>query len=186
MANCSDDIISLIPSCDTLKTKGGVQKKVWVAPHDSELVTYTLDGDGYIDSATLATTSPAQTLKVFSGKKLKNNGAITGEVGDNASTLNQDLNLELWAETPEEREAVEKLFYAEEVDVFVQRTSGAIELWGYNTGLKASALTGGTGTALNDKVSYTLTLSGQQDNLPKVCKFGATYADDVAYLNALV
>lgn len=184
MAGCADDIISLIPDCETLKSKGGVKKKVWAVAHDS--ATYTLDGDGYVDTVTLATTSPATTLKVYSGKKLKNNGVITGEIGENSNSLKQDLNLVLFAQTPEERAAVQKLFYSDELDIFIQTEAGKIELWGYDAGLVSSGLTGGTGTQLNDSTAYTVTMSGSQDDLPKVCKFGATIADDVAYLDALV
>ena len=181
---CASDIVSLVPECATLQSKGGVKKKVWAVSHDPSVVTYTLDGDGYVDTVTL-NGSPTPTLKVFSGKKLKNNGVITGEIGENSNSLKQDLNLVLFAQTPEERDAVEKLFYSEEVDIFIQTESGHIELWGYDSGLTASALTGGTGTQLNDSTAYTVTMSGSQDDLPKVCKFGATVADDVAYLDAL-
>lgn len=181
--SCANDIISIIPDCDTLKKKGGVKKKVWAIAHGT--ATYTLDGDGYVDTVTLPTTSPATTLKVYSGKKSKNNGVITGEVGENTNSIKQDLNLILFADTPEEREGIEKLFYSEELDLFIQREDGKIELWGYNDGLLPSALAGGTGTLLNDSTAYTITLSGSQDNLPKVCKFGATTQDDVDYLNAL-
>ena len=182
---CANDLINLDPTCNALKKKGGLKKKVWVVPHDETVRTYTVDGDGYIDTVTLATTSPATKLNYFVGRKLKHNGGLTGEVGENANTIKQDLNLVLHFYSPEEREAIENLFRSEEVDVFVQTEGGQVELWGYDTGLTASALTGGTGTALNDSTAVTITLSGSQDDLPKACKFGATVADDVTYLDAL-
>lgn len=182
---CANDLINLDPTCNALKKKGGLKKKVWVVPHDESIRTYTEDVDGYVDSVTIATTSPVTKINTFTGKKLKHHATITGEVGENANTIKQDLNLVLYFYSPEEREAIENLFRSEEVDVFVQTEGGQVELWGYDTGLTASALTGGTGTALNDSTAVTITLSGSQDDLPKACKFGSTVADDVTYLDAL-
>lgn len=181
--NAASQLTNLDPSCAALKQKGGLKKKVWAGLYEN--ITMTVDGDGYVDSVTLDTLSPALHLNYFIGKKLKHNSVITGEIGENANTLNQDLNLVLYAYSPEEKEAIENLFNSEEVVVYVETESGKIEVYGYDTGLTASALTGGSGTALNDPTAITITLSGQQDTLPKVAKFGATLADDIAYLVAL-
>lgn len=181
--NCANQLTNLDPTCEALKKKGGLKKKIWVAPYDG--TTITLDVDGNIDTITLPTTSPATTIKYFIGRKLKHNGTLTGEVGENANTINQALNMVLYYYTQDERAAIDNLFQTEEVLVFVQTEGGQIEMWGYETGLLPTALTGGTGTALNDSTAVTVTLSGSQDTLPKVCKFGATLADDIAYLEAL-
>lgn len=180
---CANDLINLNPGCPALKQKGGLKKKVWAALYDN--ITFTVDVDGYVDTATMAVTSPVTPLNYYVGKKLKHNSTFTGEVGENTNTINQDLALVLYAYTPAEKEAIENLFTSEEVVVFVETESGKIEVYGYDTGLTASALTGGSGTALNDPTGITITLSGAQDTLPKVAKFGATLADDIAYLNAL-
>lgn len=183
MATCANDLQNLDPSCNALKKKGGLKKKIWVVGYDK--ATLTVDGDGNVDSITLATASPANVLNTFIGKKLKHNGVLTGEVGENANTINQDLNLVLYYYSQAERDAIDTLFQSEEVIAFIQTESGQIECWGYDTGLMASALTGGTGTALNDSTAVTVTLSGSQDTLPKVCKFGVNLAADIAYLEAL-
>lgn len=183
MANCANDLLNLDPSCNALKKKGGLKKKIWIVGYDK--ATLTTDVDGNIDTITLATASPANVLNTFIGKKLKHNGALTGEVGGNTNTINQELNIVLYYYSQSERDAIDALFQSEEVLAFVQTESGQIECWGYETGLTASALTGGTGTALNDDTAVTVTLSGSQDTLPKVCKFGVNLAADIAYLEAL-
>jgi hypothetical protein len=183
MATCADQLTNLDPPCDALKKKGGLKKKVWVIGFDN--ATLTVDGDGYVDTLTIATTSPATLLNYFIGKRLKNNAVLTGEIGENANTINQDLNLVLYYYTPANRVAIENLFTSEEVIIFVETEAGQIEVYGYDTGLVASALTGGSGTALNDATALTITMSGAQDTLPKVAKFGADLAADIAYLNNL-
>jgi len=183
MAECANDLVNLDPSCNALRKKGGLKKMVWIVSYDK--VTMTVDADGNVNTVTLATASPANVLNTYVGKKLKHNGALTGEVGENTTTIKQDLNLVLYYYSQPERESIDTLFQAEDVLVFVQTEAGQIEVWGYETGLAPSALTGGSGTALNDSTAVTVTLSGQQDTLPKVGKFGANLAADIAYLDAL-
>lgn len=184
MAECANDLISLDPPCPALKKKGGLKKKVWAVSFDK--ATLTVDVDGNVDTITLATASPANVLTTYTGKKLKNSGAYTLEVGENASTMKQDLSLRVYFYGQDTRDAVDALNQApEELLFFVQTEAGQIECWGFDTGLLPSAATGGTGTALNDDTSMLVTLSGQQDGVAKVCSFGATLADDIAYLDAL-
>lgn len=184
MANCSNDLINLDPSCGALKKKGGVNKKVWVAKHD--VATLTTNVSGEVDTITLAVASPANVLNTFIGKQLKHNGAVAGEVSDaDIATVKQDLNLVLFAEEQTERASIDALFQSDYLLVFIETEAGKIECWGYDTGLKPSALAGGTGTALGDSTAFTITLTGSQDGVPKICKFGANLAADIAYLNAL-
>lgn len=183
MADCSTLLSNLDPSCEATKKKGGIKKKVWIGFFD--VMTFTEDADDYVDSVTLASASPANVLYTFEGKKLKNNGTFEGQIGENTNTINQNLNLVLFYFTPDERESINNLFTAEDVVVFVQTEGDQIEIWGFDTALNASALTGGSGTALNDSTAITITLSGQQDGLPRVLKTGATLQDDIDYLNAL-
>lgn len=182
--NCAGELISLDPCCEALKKKGGVAKKIWAVPFDQ--VTMTVDGDGNVDSLTLATTSPATLLTTYTGKKDKHSGAYALEVGENANTMKQDLAMRLYFFTQAERNAIDALnSNTQETVFFVQTQAGQIECWGYDTGLLPSAATGGTGTLLNDDTSMLVTYSGAQDGVAKVCKFGATLADDIAYLEAL-
>lgn len=182
--NCAGELISLDPTCEALKKKGGLAKKIWAAPFDQ--LTFTTDVDGNIDTVTVATTSPATVLTTYTGKKDKHSGTYAGQVGENANTIQQDLAMRLYFFTQAERDAIDALFAnTQETVFFVQTQAGQIECWGYDTGLLPSAFTGGTGTLLNDDTSVLMTYSGQQDGVAKVCKFGATLADDIAYLNAL-
>lgn len=183
MAECANDLISLDPSCNALKKKGGLKKKIWLVGYDK--ATLTVDGNGNVDTITLAVASPANVLNTYTGKKLKHHATLTGEIGENTTTIKQDLNLVLYYYDQNERAAIDTLFQSEEVLAFVQTEAGQIECFGYETGLTPSALTGGSGTALNDSTAVTITLSGSQDTLPKVCKFGMDLAADIAYLDAL-
>lgn len=167
MANCASELQELDPSCAALKKKGGLKKRVWIGAFDN-VQTILNDSTGYIDNVSVTGTSPHDRLFKYIGKKLKHNGAFEGQIGENTNVINQNLNLVLYAYTPDERAAIEKLFNSEEVVAFVETEAGQIEMWGYETGLTASALTGGSGTALNDSTAITITLSGQQDSLPKV------------------
>jgi len=56
-------------------------------------------------------------------------------------------------------------------------------VFGIDLGLNASALSGGTGTLLNDKTSTTLTLSGEQTSMPKLFLNGGTLAASITYLD---
>jgi len=181
---CANDLISLDPNCDALKKKGGIKKRVWAGLKDN--LTLTVDADGNVDTVTVAALSPAAGLVTYTGKKLKHNGALTGEVGENTNTIKQDLNLVLYHYTQEQKTAIENLFNSEEVVLFVETEAGQIECWGYDTGLTASALTGGTGTALNDSTAITVTLTGSQDGLPKVCAFDTDLQGNIDYLDGLV
>lgn len=183
--NCSTLLSELDPSCEALKKKGGVKKRVWVGRKDD--ITFTTDVNGYVDTVTIASdSSPNNLLYKYIGRKVKHNGTYEGAVGENTNTINQTLNLVLYFYTPGERASIEQLFTsADELVIFVETNGGQVEVWGYDYGLEPSALTGGTGTAINDSTAVTVSLAGEQDTLPKVLKTGSTLQDDINYLDAL-
>jgi len=183
--NCATDLNNLNPSCPAFKKKGGLKKKSWaIALDDVEL---TVDSDGNVDSITILAASPVVKMKTFTSKKNKNSGAYALEVGENANTMKQDLLQRVYFYDQIERNAVDLLNQnTQELLWFVQSEAGQIECWGFDTGLLPSAATGGTGTVTNDDTSMLVTYSGSQDGVAKVCKFGATLADNIAYLDALV
>jgi hypothetical protein len=179
MANCVDIISGINPSCSALSKVGGANKRVWIGQL-TQLTSYGTDVDGYINAVTLAA---YETLYKFIGKKDKNSGAFEGTIGENVNTVNQSVTLELFHSLPEEREAIEALYNAEDVFVFVETNFGQIEVFGIDLGLMASALSGGTGVLLNDKTSTTITLSGEQMTLPKLFLTGGTLAASKTYLD---
>ena len=184
MATCVEILQGINPDCTALNKVGGINKRVWVGQL-SQLSGYTVDGSGYINTVTLATISSVlQTLKTFTGKKFKHSATVEGVVGENVNTFNQILALSLYYSTPAERLAIENLFNADDVFVFVEGNYGTIEVYGIDLGLNGSALTGGLGTLLNDNTAIIVTLSGEQMTLPKQFKTG-TLAQDIAYLNGI-
>ncbi len=186
MAECSVLLMNSAPGCNAKQRKGGIKKKVWAGFFDA--ATFTEDGSGNVDSITLATASPANVLYTFEGKKRKNSGTYEGQVGENTNTINQNLTIKFFYYTEEEREAIKRAFLAEDLFFVVETENEQLELWGYDSALNASALTGGTGAELNDDTSITITFSGQQDGLSKVftTNGGTDITADIAYLNALV
>jgi len=179
---CLELLQGIDPNCDALNKVGGINKRVWVGQL-SQLVGYTTDVDGYVNTVTLAATSPTpQLLKKFIGKKFKHTATFEGEVGENVNVINQSIALSLYYSTPAEREAIEQLFNADDVFIFVEGNYGGIEVYGIDLGLNGSALTGGLQTLLNDNTATIVTLSGQQLTLPKQFKTG-TLAQDITYLD---
>ena len=184
MADCTLTILDgLDPSCEAIKKQGGLNKRIWIGNFD-EIVT-TDDADGYIDSVVMSG-SPTPTLFQFEGRDFKHNYTIEGVIGENLNTLNPTLNLVLYYFTPQERAAIEGLFNAEKLVAFVQGNGGdtkaVIEIFGLLNGLKASALTGGSGTILNDTTALTVSLLGEETELPKVLKSGSLNPIQAGYL----
>jgi hypothetical protein len=179
MATCIDLTAGLDPSCAALNKVGGVNKRVWIGQL-SQLSSYATDVNGYVSGITLAT---YETLFKFIGKRDKNSGMFEGTIGENVNTFNQSVTLELYHSTPADRAAIESLYNADDVFAFVETNAGQIEVFGIDLGLNASALSGGTGTLLNDKTSTTLTLSGEQTSMPKLFLNGGTLAASITYLD---
>lgn len=184
MADCVLKILEgLNPSCQALKKQGGIKKRIYVANFDDVVITY--DGDGYIDSITLAG-SPAPQMYKFIGKDFKNSSNFEGTVGENLNTIRHNINLLLYYFTPAERASIESLYNAEKLIAIVEGNGGegkaAFEVFGVLNGLKSSALTGGSGVNLQDSTALTITLSGDETELPKVLKSGTYTPDEEGYI----
>ena len=195
MADCVLKILDgLDPTCQAKRRQGGVNKRIFIGNFDD--ITTTDDADGYIDTVVL-TSSPAAFLYEFIGQDFKHNYAYEGTIGENINTINPTLNLVLYYFTPAERSAIEQLYNAEKLVAFVEGNGGegkaTIEIFGLTNGLKASALSGGSGTNLNDTTALTISLAGEEDSLAKVLKTGSFnpnqsgyLQENIEYLEALV
>lgn len=190
---CDDLTVSLTPSCEAERKAGGLDKRVWIGLVD-DLSAVTFGTGNQIIALTFEATKGFITV---TGKRYKNNAVMALNVGENKNLRTQSINLALYFNTPAELAAIETLIDVEGICVFVETNAGQIEAWGINIGtnydnfgLKASALEGGSGTELLDASNYTLTLSGDHENLQ--CIFNDTAAvtpgleADIAYLDALV
>lgn len=185
MANeCIDLLRSIGITCAAAEQVGGVNKRVWLTQL-SQIDSYTKDGDGYVNSITMGqdNSSNDYQLVTVTGKKFTHSGTLEGVIGENANFINQSAILKVYTETPTQRDNLLKLFKAEELVVFFETESGKIEIYGLDKGLEASALAGGTGTALQDDTGITLTLSGQQRTLPDYFLTGGSLAASIAYLD---
>jgi hypothetical protein len=186
MSSCVDLIQGLNPSCEALNKAGGVNKRVWIGQLSqlTPATPYTDDVDGYITALSLITTSPVQKLHKFIGKTYKNNGSYELQVGENVNTFNHSATLLLYHFTPEDRKAIEQLANADDLFVIFETEAGQVEVFGIEKGLNASAGSGGTGTNLNDTTAYTITVSGQQLNMPKLMKV-TDLAGTITYLDGI-
>lgn len=184
MSDCIDIWDSIGLSCEGQNAVGGVAKRVWVSQL-GQIDSYTEDGDGYIDTLTMATSgSTTYKLKTITGKKLTHSGTVEGEVGDNVNLINHSAILKVYPTTPADRDSLTALFKADELVVLFETENGTIEIYGLEKGMEASALSGSTGVGLQDDTGITLTLAGAQTSLPKLFKAtGGTLADSVTYLN---
>lgn len=181
---CSLTILDgLDPSCQALQKQGGVNERIWIGNFDD--IATTDDDDGYIDAVVLAG-SPTPHLFQFKGRAFKHNYGIEGTIGENFNTLNQTLNLVLYYFSPAERLAIERLYNAKKLIAFVQGNGGdsksVIEIFGILNGLKASALSGSSGTVLQDTTALTVSLLAEESELPKVLKTGSFSPTQAGYL----
>ncbi len=190
---CNALTVSLAPACSALQKSGGLDLRVWIAL----LADITSKTDGTGNSITAVTFAASKGFITARGKRYKNNSVMALAVGENKNLRTQAINLVLYYDTAAELAAIETLLDAEGVCVFVETNSGQIEAWGMNLGLnydnfglKASALDGGSGTALLDPNVFTLGLTGDMENLQLIFNDAATtpttLTADIAYLDNLV
>lgn len=185
--NCNDLLAGMNPGCDGFNKVGGINKRVWIGKKDN--ITYTVDGNGYVNSVTMATIgSLSSKLYKFIGKRDKNSASWPMTAGDNVNTFNHTVMMELFYSNPTELLALEALSNSDDNIIFIQGNDDRIIALGLENGLNASAGEGGTGTLLNDSTAYKLTMTGESRYMPKyfsVNGTNATVAANIAYLDAL-
>jgi len=192
MAGCSNSLLVLDPSCETIKKKGGYDKTFYIGSiADLDAVTITATGE--VTAFTFAATTG---FKKVTGKRLKHGGTVSLEVGDIISDRMQNFNSVLYANSAAERFAVEAL--ADSVDVFIvaESNSGSIEVFGIandsdgkydNYGLSPSAGEWNYGVEINEGGStITMAFSGKLPNAALIFNEAATTSANLAVLDALV
>ena len=180
MATCTTKITAgLDPECEALDKIGGNNKTVYFGNLDE--MTFTLNGAGYISSIAL-TASPAAYLYKFVGKTKKNNATSELQVGENTNTWKQAAILKLYYYFPDDRAAIEALCSADDLVAIIQTESGLFEVYGYTKGIRAESATAANGILIQDDTSMTVTISGEETELPKVLQLGAALPGAAAYL----
>lgn len=183
---CNDLLSGIDPACDALNKVGGVNKRVWIGLKDN--ISYTLDGNGYVDSITMGTNGSLPTyLYKFIGKRDKNSFSFPLTAGENINTFNHTAVMQLYYSTPAELEALNQLANSDNLVVFMQGNDDKIYILGLGKGLMATAGEGGSGTLLNDSTAYTLTLSGEETAAPNIFRTlaGASLSQLTTYLDNL-
>ena len=180
MATCTTTIISgLDPSCEALDKIGGVDKAIYFGNLDE--LAFTTDGDGYIDDVIL-TSSPQAYLYKFVGKTKKHNTTFELQPGENSNTWLNSVIAKLYFYFPEERSAINALVQADDLVAFVQTESGLFEVYGWKKGIRATAASGANGILIQDDTSLTVTIAGEEVDLPKVLKLGAANPAEDNYI----
>lgn len=184
MADCIDDLRSIGITCAAQNQAGGANKRVWLT-QKQQIEAYTKDANGYVDSITMGAGASADyELITVTGKQYKNSGAFEAVIGDNVNLIKHTVVVKIYPETPTQNENILTLVNSDEMVALLETENGSIVVYGLDKGMKTSALTGGTGTALQDDTSVTLTLAGDQRRLPEY--FLVTDLEtSIAYLDAI-
>ena len=182
--DCIDVLRSIGKTCANKNIVGGVDQRIWVTQLQ-QIASSTTDSDGNINTIVMGvdSSSASYTLKSVTGKKYTHSGTFEGVIGDNVNLIKHNAIIKINTTTQAQKEAVEALFNAEELVVLFETENGQIEVYGWDKGLEASALAGGTGVGLQDDTAITLTLSGDQRTLPNYFLAGGSLATSIAYLN---
>ena len=187
MSDCIDILRSISATCASLNQIGGVDKRVWVTQL-KQIESYTFDSNGYINSLVTkenGTTNYGYELAQIIGKKNTHNGSYEGVAGENISFVKQTAILKIYTDSPIDRDKVIELFDAQELVVFFENGNGKIEVYGLDKGLEGSALTGGTGTEMQDDTAVTITLTGDQNKLPYYFLYGGSLPTSIEYLDSI-
>lgn len=179
MAECIDIFRSIGASCNALNNVGGVNKRVWITQL-SQVLSYTFDADGYLNTINLI---DGENLKTITGKKFSNSGNFEGVIG-NAKLIKQNAILKIFYSNPIDKSSLETYIKAQQLVIFFETESKKIEVYGLEKGMTLSALAGGTGTNLQDESSALYTISGEQKSLPFYFKNGS-FIESIEYLNNL-
>lgn len=166
--SCTELTRGINPNCDATRKAGGLNRRVYVGLL-SDLSAVTFGTSNLVTGFTFAST---KGFVKFIGKREKHNSVMALEVGENFNLRNHGINLVAYYNTAAELEALDALLDVEGVFVVAETNSGELEVWGMNKGpnfanfgLKASAIAGGSGTAIVDSNIYTLSLNGNLENL---------------------
>lgn len=188
---CNELTRGINPDCEATRKPGGLNKRVYIGLlADLTAVTF---GTG--NQVTAFTFDVAKGFVKFIGKREKHNSVMALEVGENFNLRNHGVNLVAYYNTAEELTALDSLLDVEGAFMVVETNSGELEVWGMNVGtnfqnfgIKASAIDGGSGTAIVDSNIYTLSFNGNHENLQAYFASvpgTSTLAEDIAILDGL-
>lgn len=166
--SCTELTRGINPNCDATRKAGGLNKRVYIGLL-SDLTAVTFATGNMVTNFTFAS---GKGFIKFIGKREKHNSVMALEVGENFSLRNHGLNLVAYYNNADELAALDALIDVEGIFMVVETNSGELEVWGMNKsanfanfGLKASAVAGGSGTAIVDSNIYTMTFNGNHENL---------------------
>lgn len=191
---CNELTRGINPNCEATRKSGGLNKRLYIGLL-SDLDAVTFGTSNLVSSITFK--GDTGFIK-FIGKREKHNSTMALEVGDNFTLRTHGINAIAYYNTPEELEALDALIDVEGAFIIAETNAGELEVWGMNKGanfinfgLTASAMEGGSGTAITDSNIYTLTMTGNHENLQLYFDESTeqdpkTLEDNISALDALV
>lgn len=189
--DCLLNLDNIDPDCFAVRKPGGTYPFLYVVQR-SNIASYTTSTDGTITGVTLKAAAP---FYKFTGRKFQNSGSYPLAVSETGvSTFTHTVTERIYHSTQAERNTMSGLAAAEDLVIFLPTNAGQVEVYGKDLGLKATAGTGGTGTALGDDSTFLYTFTGSEANVPPLFQApnvtgppALTGIDaSIAYLDALV
>lgn len=194
MPACNELTRGINPNCEATRKSGGLNKRLYIALL-SDLTAITFGAGNLVTALTFEAT---KGFVKFIGKREKHNSTMALEVGDNFNLRTHGINAVAYYNTPEELQALDTLIDVEGAFIIAETNAGELEAYGVNIGsnflnfgLKVSGIEGGSGTAITDSNIYTLSMSGNHENLQlyfdgSTEQVPQTLAQNIATLDALV
>lgn len=188
---CSKVNANLDVTCAALKRAGGINQRFWIANLE-DIASYTVDATS--KAITAITMAGVTVIYSYTGKKDKHSGSIELQTGEAVNSFKQMLNVVLYTSTSAEDVKIETLCNSDDLVVICEENDGQFTVWGLDVnagntsypvgGLAVESATKGTGTTVNERAPWNITMSGNFRNCERI--FVSTdYAGSIAALVAL-
>lgn len=159
---------NLAPTCEAIKKRGGIDRKVYIGFIDE------------IETLTFGTGNEITALEMKAGKKLfhyigykgKNSAGLDGNFSDILNLRNHVVNMVLFAKSAAELNSIDELVDSQDMFVVVETNNKTFEVYGIskdgeidNYGLNPTAFSRPQAAGMTDDNAYTITLSGEVPNI---------------------
>jgi len=169
-------------TCDALRRVGGVNKRAYLF-NSEEKTDIVTDANGYVIDINFES---YDGLYKFTSRKQAHSGGYTAQVQSPGGNkfFNHDVILKLFPEDPTEDAVLESLLVGC-VGVILEDNNQQFFLYGNQNGLDQIDGTQNTGQEQASDIAYSLTLQGQEPEMPKRILI-TDYETTKNYLDTLV
>lgn len=192
--NCANmaGVSNLNPSCDALRKRGGADKTFYILAISQLAAVAGIALDPVTKELTSIALKAGETIKKFTGRKLKNSTKTGMEQTENGPSYTHGGSFVAYFDTQSEKESIEALALNDDLVLIVPLNSGQFEAHGLvgskglSDGLLMTIPEGGSGVQYEDATTLQLNFDGKSDKLPVYCKFAADRAGSIAFLEGLL